>query len=49
MVEWTRYESNETKNSKRQQSLKSKSTTSAIGIYVFLVVLVVTFALALIR
>jgi hypothetical protein len=48
-MEWSRYESSTTKNSKRQQSLKSKSTTSAIGIYFFLVVLAVTFTLALIR
>tara|TARA_R110000824_G_scaffold227061_1_gene414866 strand:- start:7 stop:156 length:150 start_codon:yes stop_codon:yes gene_type:complete len=49
MAEWSRYESNETKNSKKQKRLNSKSTTSAIGIYFFLVVLAVTFTLALIR
>jgi hypothetical protein len=48
-VEWSRYESNATKNSKRQQRIKSKSTTSAIGIYFFLIILAVTFTLALIR
>tara|TARA_R110002051_G_scaffold321891_1_gene410870 strand:+ start:821 stop:967 length:147 start_codon:yes stop_codon:yes gene_type:complete len=48
-MEWSRYESNATKNSKKQQRLKSKSTTSAMGIYFFLVVLAVTFTLALFR
>lgn len=48
-MEWSRYESNATKNSKKQKRFKSKSTTSAIGIYFFLVVLAVTFTLALIR
>jgi|TARA_R110000751_G_scaffold7686_1_gene31103 hypothetical protein len=49
MSEWTRYKSNETKNSKKQKRLNNKSTTSAIGIYLFLVILAVTFTLALIR
>ena len=48
-MEWSRYESVATKNSKRHQKSKGKETTSSIGIYFFLIVLVVTFALALIR
>ena len=48
-MEWSRHESSMTKNSKRQKRLKSKSTTSAIGIYFFLIILAVTFTLALIR
>jgi hypothetical protein len=48
-MEWSRYESSATKNSKVQQRLKSKSTTAAVGIYFFLVILAVTFTLALIR
>jgi len=48
-MQWSRYENDTIKNSKRQQTLKSKPTTSAIGIYFFLVILAVTFTLALIR
>ena len=48
-MEWSRHENSATKNSKSQKRLKSKSTTAAIGIYFFLVVLAVTFPLALIR
>tara|TARA_R100001377_G_C3181857_1_gene106973 strand:+ start:1231 stop:1377 length:147 start_codon:yes stop_codon:yes gene_type:complete len=48
-MEWSRHEKNISKNSKGQRRLKSKSTTAAVGIYFFLVVLAVTFTLALIR
>ena len=48
-MEWSRYESGVTKNRKRKQRPKGKSATSAMGIYFFLVVLAVTFTLALIR
>ena len=38
-MEWSRYESTATKNRKRQQKPKGKETTSAIGIYFFLIIL----------
>ena len=47
-MQWTHYD-HTNKNSKGHKKLKRQVDTTSMGIYFFLIILVVTFALALTR